>query len=898
MTYVLAMPTGTIGFFTGSFTLGLTGSSSGGSSATLDVPLLGGVGPTGTQATVLDDDEDTSPIPFETTGSLVGSSTSPAWESFGSFGIQGDHHFSGLPDATAARLGFADPTPNAVREIGEAVFTATNLSDGTYRVWASWPGLAGTYDTTANYSLRDASDQTIAAVAWDQTNRPTDTSIPAAPAQGRWVRVFDSVVVTGGVLKFAVSNDVVSASNASNEVAIDAVRFQLLDGPPEIDSAQSLTVTVGGEVIQAGQPIDIGYLSPAVSSVSRTVTITNQGFGAVILQPFATDAPGVTFTTNIDPDTVLNPGESRDVTIAVAPVATGSFTAALLSTTDYGDSALGINLVGSASPTDPSDTTIVDNDSTQFNYDGTSTFNTSTGYGGSALQMTRFVGDSESNATWTFSGLTPGRYRALASHPTPDPANPDTDLYNQAPFEVRVGGKVLTSATIDQTVAADDYLYNGVYWEAIGDEFVIESSEVVVRLRDGELPFLYHVYADAVILQRLPSAEVADVITAPAGLPFVDVDVIANDAIPAGVIPAITIMTPFAGTLIEPLTNGKVRIRPDSPFVSSVTFQYQYAFGSFTSGFISATVNFTADAPIIAADQFTVSHGGDTTIDPRFNDADPQGDSLTIHQVTAPTFGSVAIVDGVIRYTPDATHYAEVGPHEATFAYTITDGLSVSPPATVTVRVGNTAPTFSIADRLQAIGVNVDTADPLQSVLNVYDEVDAFDADGDRLELVVTELDGTRLFNPPLRLAEDPDGVGHVITFDSRVGFANGGGSVNDFYRVALTDGVATTAFTEVWVTAYHHERYQNALNDSSRIGSAIETLVEFTNRRCFQDARCAAPQRLARCGRQRPESVQPSGHRHAGEHRFIVDRRRRCLTTYRSGHNIPWTGPQPRSRW
>ncbi len=625
-----------------------------------------------------------------------------------------------------------------------------------------------------------------------------------------------------------------SSASANNlKVAVDAIRIQQIDAQPRTDSAKSLAVVVNGEnTLAPGQSIDLGYLPTGITSVTRTATITNNGFGPVILQPFATDAPGVAFIANIDPDTVLAPGTSRDVTFEVTPVAAVKFTAALLATTDYDDSALGINIVGAGSPSF-ADTNTIDDGGTGFDYDGNSTSSIAAGYGGSALRMTRFVGDSESNATWTFSGLTPGRYRVFASHPTPNPASPDTSLYNQAPFEVRVGGEVLTSATIDQTVAADDYLHDGTYWEAIGDEFVVESSEVVVRLRDGELPSLYHVYADAVILQRLPLAEVADVITAPAGAPFVDVDVLANDAIPEGAIPAITIMTPFAGTLIEPLANGKVRVRPDSPLIDQVAFQYQYTLGSFTSGIIGVVVNFTSNVPIAAADEFTVSHGVDTTIDPRFNDVHPQGDSLTIHQVTAPTFGSVAIVDGVVHYTPDFAHYAEVGPHEATFAYTLTDGLSISAPARVTVRVGNTAPTFSIANRLQAIGVNIDTA-VTQSVLNVYDEVDAFDADGDALELVVTDLNGNRISTSPLRMESDPDGTGHILTFDSRGSIANGGGFVDSFYLVALSDGIATTEFTKVWVTAYHHERYQTALNDSSRVGSAIESLVQFQTAGAF----------------------------------------------------------------
>jgi hypothetical protein len=105
------------------------------------------------------------------------------------------------------------------------------------------------------------------------------------------------------------------------------------------------------------------------------------------------------------------------------------------------------------------------------------------------------------------------------------------------------------------------------------------------------------------------------------------------------------------------------------------------------------TVNALENNPPSAVnDSATTPEGVSVLIDVLGNDSDPDGDPLTITEVSDPAGGSTAIEANKIRFTPDAGFSGETS-----FTYVISDGRGGTSSATVTVTVtaGNAAPVAS-----------------------------------------------------------------------------------------------------------------------------------------------------------------------------------------------------------
>lgn len=88
-------------------------------------------------------------------------------------------------------------------------------------------------------------------------------------------------------------------------------------------------------------------------------------------------------------------------------------------------------------------------------------------------------------------------------------------------------------------------------------------------------------------------------------------------------------------------------------------------------------------APVAGDNSATVAASGTVDIPVLANDSDPDGDTLTITAVSAPTAGTATILTGParIRYVATATAGTR------TFTYTISDGHAHTDTATVTVTV-------------------------------------------------------------------------------------------------------------------------------------------------------------------------------------------------------------------
>ena len=160
--------------------------------------------------------------------------------------------------------------------------------------------------------------------------------------------------------------------------------------------------------------------------------------------------------------------------------------------------------------------------------------------------------------------------------------------------------------------------------------------------------------------------------------------VLANDSDPDG--DPLTIQSVTAPTLGTAAISGTVVVyTPAAGVVGTDRFTYTINDGRGGTATANVTVTITPppNAPPIAVnDATTTAFATPVTIDVLANDSDPDGDTLTIASVTAPTGGTATIAGNEINYQPDRAFSGE-----DTFAYTISDGHGHGATANVTVTV-------------------------------------------------------------------------------------------------------------------------------------------------------------------------------------------------------------------
>ncbi len=248
----------------------------------------------------------------------------------------------------------------------------------------------------------------------------------------------------------------------------------------------------------------------------------------------------------------------------------------------------------------------------------------------------------------------------------------------------------------------------------------------------------------------------------------VNVDVLANDSDPDGDALSVTnLSTPVNGSVTVE-TDGTVTYTPTAGFSGSDSFTYQASDGTDLSNVATVSVTVANQAPVAVDDSTSTDAGQPVNVDVLANDSDPDGDVLSVTNLSTPANGSVTVeTDGTVTYTP-GSGFSGVD----TFTYQASDGTDVSNVATVSVTVANRAP----------VAVDDTASTPEGQPVNV--DVLANDSDPDGDVLSVTNLSTPA--NGSVTVKTD-----RTVTYTPDAGFSG-----VDSFTYDASDGVASDTAT------------------------------------------------------------------------------------------------------
>ncbi|TWT97586.1 Peptidyl-prolyl cis-trans isomerase A precursor [Botrimarina colliarenosi] len=146
--------------------------------------------------------------------------------------------------------------------------------------------------------------------------------------------------------------------------------------------------------------------------------------------------------------------------------------------------------------------------------------------------------------------------------------------------------------------------------------------------------------------------------------------------------------------------DGSFTYTPEANYFGADSFTYRSTDGTDVSNVAKVTiaVNALQDAPEPVVDSYTLNEDEPLAVTPAngvlANDVDVDGDTLTATVVTGPTHGTLTFnADGSFVYTPAANYF---GPDS--FTYSVTDGVTVSDPVTVSLTVNSVNDNPTVTD--------------------------------------------------------------------------------------------------------------------------------------------------------------------------------------------------------
>src|SRR5262249_48694671 len=149
----------------------------------------------------------------------------------------------------------------------------------------------------------------------------------------------------------------------------------------------------------------------------------------------------------------------------------------------------------------------------------------------------------------------------------------------------------------------------------------------------------------------------------------VTISVLANDTDPNGLALSVTNLSqPASGAAVRN-SNGTVTYTPKTGFAGTDTFTYQASDGQSASNVATGTVQVTDSPPVSNNDSATTAQSKPVSISVLANDTDPDGDPLSVVNLTAPANGTTSFSNDVVTYTPKAGFIGT-----DTFTYQASDG--------------------------------------------------------------------------------------------------------------------------------------------------------------------------------------------------------------------------------
>lgn len=384
--------------------------------------------------------------------------------------------FSG--EWTVQSTGYSNDQRTAALSDEEVIFadwTFSKLIPGRYRVSATWKPDAE-LTTRATYLLIDSvgglSERFV-----NQRRGPDDVTIGGVA----W-EVLGDIDVTGTELVVSLDGTFLGDGAPTGRVAADAIRIERL-GPVEGDA--QLFVTVGSTpTVDDGQPIAVGTTNSG-RPLTKSIVLRNVGSRDLTLDGFI-EVP-VGFSIVGTPARVLRPGTSTTVQLKLDAGRPGNFGGALVIGSSIVDQPeFRINITGIVNPT----ARVIDNGDVGFAAAGswtTSRF----GYRADGLSA---PGSSGATATWTFSRLTPGVYRVMATWSGSGALNPS--LATNTPISVTASGGQSASRTFSQQYGPTGEQITGTWWTELLTVRVVADANAAT----GSMVVVLGGFADAIMV--------------------------------------------------------------------------------------------------------------------------------------------------------------------------------------------------------------------------------------------------------------------------------------------------------------------------------------------------------------------------------------------------------------
>ena len=310
--------------------------------------------------------------------------------------------------------------------------------------------------------------------------------------------------------------------------------------------------------------------------------------------------------------------------------------------------------------------------------------------------------------------------------------------------------------------------------------------------------------AIAPAINKAPTA-VDDAVTTQVNTP-ITIMTVANDSDPDGDNLLITDAgQPQSGTVT---TDGiKIIYTPKLDFVGVDIFDYTISDGNGGTSMATETVTVTAapnTKPVANDDKATTAEETPITLMTVANDTDPDGDELTITNITQPANGEATSDGKKITYTPKIGFTGE-----DKLTYVISDGRGGTATATEFITVTAKPNTKPIAKN-----DSVKTTEATPVILNTV--ANDTDADGDNLTI-------TNVQQPDNGTVSDD---GKKITYTPKAGFVG-----TDKFTYTITDGNGGNATaTETVIVEAAVNKAPTANLDSMTTGCAIITINVLAN--------------------------------------------------------------------